>query len=484
MTHDHLIGGSLQTGHGPAITITDPASGIAVAEVPTTSIEQVDTAIAAAAAAFPDWRDRAQADRSDALRAIAASLERQRDDIARLLSVDTGRPYARNLLYVDFTAGVFRQYAELGRVLGGRLVPSNDPGQLSMVMRVPYGVVSCLIPWNYPLTLLAFKVAPALAVGNTVVVKGAPETTLSTLRLGEIFRAHTPPGVVNLLSGDRDVGERMVEHADVDLVAFTGSTRAGRAIGRACADLTKPAHLELGGKDPALVFADVDVRTAAQGVVWAAFLNAGQVCTSTERAYVHRSIYDEFVGHAVSLAKTLRVGDPLDPATQIGPMRTDAGRRRALAHVEEAVAAGATVAAGGAAPDRPGFYLPPTVVVDGDHSMRLLTEETFGPVLPIVAFDDPDEAFTLAADTPYGLGVSLYTHDAALVHRAATQLRVGNVWINDPVVDNPAAPFGGSRASGNARELGVEGLHAFTDIKHVHWNVELQAKSWWYPYEE
>ncbi len=479
-----LIGGDSVPGGGAAIDIENPATGDVVASPRSASRPQLDAAVDAAAAALPDWRGLAQGDRSEALRGIAGALHAEREDVARLLTVDTGRPYRRNLLYVDFTVAVFRQYAELARVHGGRVVPSNDPGQLSLVTRMPYGVVGCLVPWNYPLTLLAFKVAPALATGNTVVVKGAPETTLSTLRLGPIFAAHTPPGVVNLVAGGRDVGERLVSHDQVDMVAFTGSTAAGRAIGAVCAALTRPTHLELGGKDPAIVFDDVDPALAAEAVVWAAFLNAGQVCTSTERVYVHHSVHDEFVANAARLAATLRVGDPMDDATQIGPMRTAAGRDRVRGQLDEAVAAGARIVTGGEAIPGPGYFLRPTVVTGVDHSMRLMHDETFGPVLPVMPFDDDDEAFRLAADTPYGLGASLYTHTPSRVQRAAAELAVGNLWINDPVVDNQAAPFGGVRASGNARELGLEGLEAFTTAKHVHWNMELQEKSWWYPYEE
>jgi betaine-aldehyde dehydrogenase len=484
MPHDLFIDGQFVSGQGPVIEILNPATGAAAATVAAASPEQVDVAVDAAVQAGAGWRLSSQHDRSEVLRGIAAELDSQREDIARVLTVDTGRPYVRNLIYVDFAAGVFRQYAELARVLGGRLPPSNDPGQLSLVMRVPYGVVACLIPWNYPLSLLAFKVAPAIAVGNTVVVKGAAETTLSTLRLASLFAEHTPPGVVNLLAGDREVGEAMVEHPGVDMVAFTGSTAAGRAIGATCARLTRPAHLELGGKDPAVVFDDVDVARAAQGVAWAAFLNAGQVCTSTERAYVHHTVYDEFVERVAHLAASLRVGDPMGEKTQVGPMRTEAGRSRVLDQIRQATEHGARVLAGGATSPEPGFFMEPTVLVDVDHSMAIMQHETFGPVLPVMPFADDDEAFALAADTPYGLGASIYTSDARRVRRGYEELRVGNLWINDPVVDNQAAPFGGSRASGNARELGVEGLFAFTDIRHVHWNIDLQEKSWWYPYEE
>jgi betaine-aldehyde dehydrogenase len=484
VTYDLLIGGHSENGRGREIEIENPATAEVAARVRSADAAQVDAAVKAAADVQPSWRRVAQDERSESLRRIAASLLEQRARLAEVLTIDTGRPYTRNLLYVDFAAGVFRQYAELARLVGGSAPPPNEPGQLSLVLRVPYGVVGCLIPWNYPLLLLAFKVAPALATGNTVVVKGAPETTLSTLSLLEIFQAHTPPGVVNLLAGGAAVGEQLVAHDGVDLVAFTGSTGAGRLIGARCAELTKPAHLELGGKDPAVVFGDVDTALAARAVVWAAFLNAGQVCTSTERVYVARSSYDEFVDRSVELAASLRVGDPMDVETQIGPMRSEAGRARALGHVTSAVAAGAEVLVGGDIPPGPGYFLRPTVVAGVDHTMDLMREETFGPVMPIMAFDGDDEAFSLAADTPYGLGASVYTADPERVRRAYEDLRVGTVWVNDPVVDNPAAPFGGMRASGNARELGVEGLAAFTDPKHVHWNLSLRAKPWWYPFEE
>ena len=376
---------------------------------------------------------------------------------------------------------LFRQYAELARSLGGRSAPSNDPGQLSLVLRAPYGVVGCLVPWNYPLLLLVFKVAPALAVGNTVVIKPASETPLSLQVLAEIFAEHLPPGVVNTVMGSgRTVGEALVTDPRVDLVAFTGSTQVGRRLASLCADLVKPSHLELGGKDPAIVFDDVDPEIAAEGVVWASFLNAGQVCTSTERVYVHRSIYDEFLDRAVKLANGIRVGDPFDPKTQVGPMRSESRRSEVLAVVDAATRAGAEVVAGGHAIDRTGFFMEPTVIAGADQDMEVMREETFGPVMPVMAFDDDDMAFELAGDTPYGLGASVYTSSPARVERAYRQLRVGTVWVNDPVVDNLAAPFGGVRASGDARELGVEALDSFTTARHVHWNLELVPKPWWF----
>lgn len=467
-------------GEGPSVDVIEPSTGEVHVSWPEASPLQAAAAIDAAAAAFPAWRDATQDRRSSALREIAAELDDRRDEIALALTRETGRVMRRNGLYVDMATALFRQYAELARIDGGRIAPSNDPGQLSLVKRIPFGVVAALIPFNYPLLLLAFKVAPALAAGNTLVVKPAPDTPLSLQVLAEVFAAHLPAGVLNTVRGGANIGSVLTSDPDVDLVAFTGSTAVGRQIAAACAEVGTATHLELGGKDPAIVFDDVDPDVAAEAVAWASFLNAGQVCTSTERVYVHRTLYDRFVESAVRITEKLRVGDPFDEATQVGPMRTERGRARVLRQIAAAVDAGAAVLAGGAELERPGFYMAPTVIVGVDHSMELMTEETFGPVMPIMAFDDEDEAFSLASDTPYGLGASIYTRSSRRVERAARELQVGTLWVNDPVVDNLAAPFGGMRASGSVRELGPEALDSFTRPRHVHWNLDLERKQWWF----
>ena len=481
MTDHLLIDGRLVPGHGDRFDVVDPARGEVHATLTAADEAQLAAATTAAAGAQPGWQAMAQPERSRRLHAIAAGIEANRDRLVGALTHETGRPATRNNLYVDMARDVFTQYAELARALGGRVAPSNDPGQLSLVLRRPYGVVGCLIPWNYPLLLLVFKVAPALAVGNTIVIKPASETPLSLQVLAEIFAEHLPPGVVNTVMGPgRTIGEGLVTDPRVDLVAFTGSTEVGRRLAMLCAGEVKPSHLELGGKDPAIVFDDVDPSLAAEAVVWASFLNAGQVCTSTERVYVHRSRHAEFVEHAVKLADSIRVGDPFDETTQVGPMRSEGRRRDVIAMLDRAVRDGAEVVAGGAAIDRPGYFMRPTVVTGVSHEMDLMREEAFGPVMPVMPFDDDDTAFDLAADTPYGLGASVYTSSPARVERAYRELRVGTVWVNDPVVDNLAAPFGGVRASGNARELGVEALDSFTTLRHVHWNLELVPKPWWF----
>jgi betaine-aldehyde dehydrogenase len=479
---DHLlIDGVPSSGAGEAFDVFDPATGRVHATLSGSDPAQLVAATTSASRAQPGWQALAQPERSRMLRHVAEGIEAHRDALADALTYETGRPLTRNHLYVDMARDLFRQYAELARSLGGRIAPSNDPGQLSLVLRAPYGVVGCLVPWNYPLLLLVFKVAPALAVGNTVVIKPASETPLSLQVLAGVFAEHLPPGVVNTVMGPgRTIGEGLVTDPRVDMVAFTGSTEVGRRLAGLCADLVKPSHLELGGKDPAIVFDDVDPALAAEGVVWASFLNAGQVCTSTERVYVHRSVYDEFLDRAVKLANGIRVGDPFDEKTQVGPMRSEGRRRQVMEVVDAAVRDGAEVVAGGNPVDGPGYFMQPTVIAGVGQSMEVMREETFGPVMPVMAFDDDDTAFGLAADTPYGLGASVYTTRPARVERAYRELRVGTVWVNDPVVDNLAAPFGGVRASGDARELGVEALDSFTTARHVHWNLELVPKPWWF----
>lgn len=479
---DHLlIDGKLVQGDGDQFNVIDPANGEVHITLHASSEEQLQRATGAARRAQPAWYSLAPPDRSRALHQVANRIGAEGERIAVALTRETGRPLTRNRLYVEMAVDLFRMYAELSRALGGRIAPSNEAGQLSLVVRAPYGVVGCLIPWNYPLLLLAFKVAPALAAGNTVVIKPASETPLSLMILAEIFADALPPGVVNTVLGSGEtIGEALVTDLSVDMVAFTGSTEIGRRLGVLCAEATKPVHLELGGKDPAIVFADAHPSIAAEGVAWAAFLNAGQVCTSTERVYVHEDIYTDFVDRLVGVAESIVVGDPFEEATQVGPMRSEGRRRKVIGEIEAADAAGANVLTGGSSPDRPGFFLRPTVIVDVDHSMGVMRDETFGPVLPVMTFSNDDEAFALASDTPYGLGASVYTESPSLVERAFRELNVGTVWVNDPVVDNLAAPFGGNRASGDARELGPEALDSFTTARHVHWNLALHTKPWWF----
>jgi acyl-CoA reductase-like NAD-dependent aldehyde dehydrogenase len=406
------------------------------------------------------------------------------DELARAMTLEGGKPLVENSDEVGWTAAAFDYYAEMGRNFAGRVIPSIESTQLALVMKEPLGVWGCIVPWNYPLLLLAWKLAPAIAAGNAVVAKPSELTPTSTLMLAPCFD-HLPPGVLNLVAGAGDVGEALVRDARVDGVAFTGSVETGKKVASICAERVARVNLEMGGKDPFIVCADVagDVEVAARGGAWAAYLNAGQVCTSAERFYVAREVYDDFVSAFVDHTRTLRVGDPLDPETDIGPMVSAAQRGKVEAQLDGAVAAGASLVVGGdrAGRDR-GHYISPAVVTGAPAETDLLREETFGPVAPIVPVASLDEAIELANSTRFGLGANVYTRDLETAVRCLREIRAGTVWINDPLTDNDAGPFGGMKQSGFGRELGQEGLEAFQETKHVHIETKIAPKEWWYPY--
>jgi betaine-aldehyde dehydrogenase len=423
-------------------------------------------------------------ERAELLHEVANRIRARTDELARVMTLEGGKPLIENSDEVGWTAAAFDYYAELGRNFAGRVIPPIESTQLAMVIKEPLGVIGCIVPWNYPLLLLAWKLAPALGAGNAVVAKPSELTPVSTLMLAECFD-HMPPGVVNLLAGAGDVGQRIVADERIACVAFTGSVDTGRAIAKVCADRIARVNLELGGKDPFIVCADVagEIAVAAKGGAWAAFLNSGQVCTSAERFYVMDEVYDDFLSEFVSYTESLRIGDPLESTTDIGPMVSAPQRAKVEAQVSAAVAAGAEVVVGGGngGHERGHFYAP-AVVTGTPADTDLLREETFGPVAPIVRVRSLDEAIELANGTRFGLGANVYTRDLESAVRCMRELKAGTVWINDPLTDNDAGPFGGFKQSGLGRELGQEGLEAFQETKHVHLETKLEPKEWWYPY--
>jgi acyl-CoA reductase-like NAD-dependent aldehyde dehydrogenase len=481
-----LIAGEQVEGDGDRIAVENPATEETVAEVGAASPEQVEAAIAAARAAARGWGDMPAAERADLLHEVAARLRADAGGLARAMTLEGGKPLIENSDEVGWTAAAFDYYAEMGRNFAGRVIPPIESSQLALILKQPIGVVGAIVPWNYPLLLLAWKLAPALAAGNAVVCKPSELTPISTLMLAPCLD-HLPPGVVALLAGAGDVGERIVADERVDCVAFTGPVDTGKRIAARCAERVARINLELGGKDPFIVCADVaaDVEIAARGGAWAAYLNAGQVCTSAERFYVHESLFDDYVQAFVDHTRTLRIGDPFDPATDVGPMVSAAQRAKAAAQVDAAVAAGAELVVGGdAAGQERGHFYAPAVVVGAPADTDLLREETFGPVAPIVPVRSLDEAIELANGTRFGLGANVYTRDLATAVRCMRELRAGTVWINDPLTDNDAGPFGGFNQSGLGRELGQEGLEAFQETKHVHMETQIEVKEWWYPYAD
>lgn len=467
------------------IEVINPATEERLGDVPRGTAEDVRTAVAAAKRAFDGWRRTPANERAAALHEVAAKIRAHHDELVRLLTEEEGKPIPENDEELWWVEETFDYYAELGRHQRGRVIPSGDAGQFNFVIREPYGVVGCIIPWNYPLLLLAWKMAPALAAGNTVVIKPSELTPLSTLKMIEVACDHLPPGVVNVVTGyGPETGEPLVIHPDVPVIAFTGSLAVGQRIASLAAPMMKKLHLELGGKDPMVIAPDVEMDMAVSGLAYAALINAGQVCTSTERVYVHESIFGQFSEELADFVGKLRLGNGLDEGTDIGPMIRNRFREKVEAQLREAVAAGARILVGGVRPEHlsRGFFLAPAVVTGVDHSMRLMREETFGPVIPLMPYRDFDEAIALANDNPYGLGASLMTRDARLVKRFFEEVRAGTIWINDPLTDNFAGPFGGMKMSGLGRELGQEGLDEYTDVKHVHWDVDGGVKEYWFPY--
>ena len=480
------IGGERVAGAADALEVENPFTEQTLARVGAASGEQLDAAVAVAREAATPWERTPAVERGEMLHEVASRLRERTEELAAVMTAEGGKPLVENRDEVGWTAAAFDYYAEIGRDSAGRVIPPIESTQLALVVKEPVGVVACIVPWNYPLLLLAWKLAPALAAGNPCVCKPSELTPLSTLAIAGCLD-HLPAGVVSILAGAGDVGAALVTDEGVDCVAFTGSVDTGKRIARACAERVARINLEMGGKDPFIVCPDVagQLDVAARGGVWAAFLNAGQVCTSAERFYAVGDVYDDYVSAFVENTRGLVIGDPTDPATDVGPMVSAAQRAKVAKQVEEAVAAGAQVVTGGGdGGQERGHFFAPAVVTGAPAETALLSEETFGPVAPIVPVADLDEAIALANSTRFGLGANIYTGDLATMVRCMREIKAGTVWFNDPLTDNDAGPFGGFKQSGLGRELGREGLEAFQETKHVHIETEIAAKEWWYPYSK
>lgn len=468
------------------IEVHNPATEEELDRVPAGTAADTRRAIEAAQAAFEVWRKTPAIERATMLHEVSDKMKENWDELVQMLTLEEGKPLSENEEELEWVAGTFDYYAELGRHSRGRVLPSPEPqNQLNLVLKEPYGVVGCITPWNYPLLLLAWKMAPAMAAGNTVVIKPSEMTPLSTLLLVEKCCHHLPPGVVNVVTGyGLPVGEALVKDPDVPVIAFTGSLQTGQRISEQAAPLIKHLHLELGGKDAFVVGPDIDIEMSAKALAYSALLNCGQVCTSTERVYVAENVNADFIEALVAEVKGLRLGPGIEPTTDIGPMVGEKYRSKFETHVEQARSMGARVLTGGRRPPHleRGFFYEPTVLTDVDHSMLIMSEETFGPAIPIMSYKNFDEAIRLVNDNKYGLGAVLRSNDPRLIKTFFEEVRAGTIWINDPLTDNYAGPFGGMKMSGNARELGSEGLDSFLETKHVHWDFSPEVKDWWYPY--
>jgi acyl-CoA reductase-like NAD-dependent aldehyde dehydrogenase len=464
-----------------SLDVINPATEESIEEIATSSREDLDQAAQRARGAFKEWRGVSGLERAELFHELAQRLRDHADELAQIMTREGGKPFIENHDEVSWTAASFDYYAEIARDCVGYLPAPIESQQLALVIKEPVGTVACIVPWNYPLLLAAWKVAPALAAGNAVILKPSEETPLATRRMVELMEG-LPKGLLQAVYGAGDVGEMLVRHPGVDMVAFTGSQQTGRKVGKIAAERLIRANLELGGKDPFIICDDVDIEIAAEGAVWAACLNAGQVCTSAERFYVMQNIADDFVEASKSYVEGLNVGDPMDERTDIGPLINAGGREKVERHVGEALQRGAKLVTGGERYGERGFFYKPTILTGVEPSMTVMSQETFGPVVPIVEVESLDEAIEQANSVPYGLGANVYTQDFEKMLKCMREIRAGTVWINDPLTDNDAAPFGGQKGSGIGRELGREGLEAFQESKHVHIDPKVEKKEWWYPY--
>jgi acyl-CoA reductase-like NAD-dependent aldehyde dehydrogenase len=470
---------------GATLATLNPHDNSVIADVAMAGPADIDKAVAAAQRAFPAWARLAAADRGRILLKLADLIEANAEELARLESLDTGHPLKDSrALDVPRTAACYRYFGGMADKFQGDVVPV-EAGFLNYLLREPVGVVGQVVPWNFPLMFTAWKMAPALAAGNCVVMKPAEITPLSSLKIAELMsEAGMPDGVVNILPGLGAVaGQYMAEHMDIAKIAFTGSTATGRRIVQASAGNLKKVQLELGGKGANIVFDDANLTAAINGSAWAIFHNQGQACIAGSRLMLHERIADEFLERFATLAKSIRLGNPMDATTEMGPLTSALHRDRVLGYVNVAREQGGDVIAGGKAPVAAelskGCYVEPTIVRAKSPQDRIAQEEVFGPFVAVLTFNDDDEALRIANGTEYGLGSGLWTRDLQRAHKVARELHAGMVWINSYKRVNPGSPFGGVGQSGYGREMGFDAMREYTQVKSVWVNVDAQIAPWY-----
>ncbi len=472
-----LIGGEWrQAAAHEEIEVVNPATEDVVDSVPAGSPEDVDLAVATAQRALREWSRTDVEKRASILATAAGLISEHAKELAATLTSEQGKPVAEAMGEVTHLAHGVRYYAEAATKVRGSYqdLPSTLGPAYGMVVRRPMGVCAAITPYNFPLTLLGTKVAPALAMGNTVVAKPATTTPLATLEVARLFsEAGVPDGVLNVVTGRGSViGDALVSHPDVRRVAFTGSTEVGRHVAQLAAPELKRLSLELGGSDPVIVCADGDVDAAVKAVIIGRYWNAGQACLGCKRVFVHDSVYDAFLSQLVERVGRYEPGDGTvkaeKPKLRMGPIHTRAGRDELLAQIESGVSSGGELLIGGGAGDGDkGWFLEPAVIAEPAADSRVMTEEVFGPVLPVLRFTEFDDAIARANDTPYGLGSSIWTHDARLIHRAAQEIDSGMTWVNQIHYGYDELPFGGMKASGFGKEHGLESLDSYVELKSV-----------------
>jgi acyl-CoA reductase-like NAD-dependent aldehyde dehydrogenase len=470
-----INGESAGAASGATMEVRNPATGEVVDSVPKADAADTRRAIEAAAAAFPKWSSQPAHQRAAILLKAAAHVREHLEEVAKLLTAEQGKPIRDSHIEADRFAAGIEQYAGLvaGGYIKGEQMSLPQYKAMGLVVRRPMGVTGAIIPWNFPLTLFANKLAPSLAVGNTVVAKPASTTPLSTLRLAELLHeGGLPAGVLNVVTGPGNiVGEELIRHPLVRKIGFTGETVTGQQVMASAAKEIKRVTLELGGSDPAIVCDDADVELAAKSIAIGRFFNCGQACLAVKRVYVHEAVADEFIEKIASRAKRLKVGPGTDTASQMGPMHTEGGRAGIEAQLKDALDRGGKIIAGGGRPQGEGFdkgwYFEPTVVVDAPEDAKVWREETFGPLLPVMVVKDFEEALQRANDTEYGLGSSIFTKDFGKAQRAIDDIQAGYTWVNSIQVAYDELPFGGWKHSGYGKEHGTDVLDYYTEEKSV-----------------
>ena len=478
----YINGQFVESANGKTFDVFDPATEAVLATCPAGTAADVDRAVSAAKTAFyGGWRETSAQDRGRILFRLAERVRARRSELAELETRNSGKPIVESEFDMDDTANCFEYYGGLATKINGDVLPVPAPA-IALALREPVGVAGQIIPWNYPLTMASWKIAPALGAGCTIVIKPAEQTPLTLLALAEDFlNAGVPAGVVNVITGDGPgAGAPLVAHRDVRKIAFTGSAAVGKMIMRSAADSLKRVSLELGGKSPNIFFADADFESAIDGALFGVFINQGEVCSAGSRVLVQRDIYPKFVEAAAAKAKTIKVGNGLDRATKMGPLVSAEQRDR----VREYLAVGAKegkVAAGGGVPKEHtrGWYIEPTIFYDVDNSARIAQEEIFGPVMSVIPFRDEAEAIEIANATDYGLAAAVWTRDIFKAFRVVKQLEAGIVWVNHMQPTMIEAPWGGYKMSGFGRELGRWGVEEYLETKQVYINLDEKPIGWY-----